>query len=120
MEDRTEEKHRLSQVVESKKDSKGRSCRGVNFFKEEDLLFLNAILQGQHHIMGMRNRSLQRFLPGWATQKIGRTLRRFRELGLLKKVARTTKYYTTKLGKDVLAAALQLRERIVMPALKTT
>ena len=120
MEDRTEEKHRLSQVVESKKDSKGRSCRGINFFKEEDLLFMNAILQGQHHIMGMRNQSLQRFLPGWNPQKIGRTLRRFRKLGLLKKVARTTKYYTTKLGKDVLAAALQLRERIVIPALKTT
>ena len=119
MEDRTREKHRLSEVVESKKDSKGRSCRGVNFFKEEDLLFLNAVLQGENHIMGMRNQSLQRHLRGWATQKIGRTLRRFRELGLLKKVAGTTKYYTTKLGKDILAVALQLRERIVIPSLKT-
>ena len=119
MEDRTEEKHRLSKIVESRKDSKGRSCRGINFFKQEDLLFLNAILQGQHHIMGMRNRSLQPYLPGWKPQKIGRTLRRFHELGLLKKVAKTTKYYTTKLGKDVLAAALQLRERIVLPEFKT-
>ena len=120
MEDRTEEKHKLRQVVESKKDSKGRSCRGVNFFREDDLMFLCAIAQGQHHIMGLRNRSLQRHLPGWSVQKIGRNLRRFRELGLLKKVAKTTKYYTTKFGKDVLTAALQLRERIVIPALRTT
>ena len=120
MEDRLEEKHRLKQIVESKKDAKGRSCRGVNFFREDDLLFLTAILQGQHHIMGLRNRSLQRYLRGWSPQKIGRNLRRFRELGLLKRVANTTKYYTTKLGRDVLVAALQLRERIVLPALKTT
>ena len=119
MEDRTEERHKLSRIVESKKDSKGRSCRGVNFFKTDDLLFIRAILQGRHHIMGLRNRSLQPVLPGWSTQKIGRNLR-FRELGLLKKVARTTKYYTTKLGKDVLAAALQLKDRIVIPTLNTT
>jgi len=119
MQDRTNERHRLSTVVESKKDSKGRSCRGVNFFKKDDLLFLNAILQGQHHIMGMRNQSLQYLLPNWNAQKIGRNLRRFRELGILKKVAGTTKYYTTKLGKDVLSAALQLKERIVLPEFKT-
>jgi len=119
MEDRTEEKHRLSEVVESQRDSKGRSFRGINFFKSEDLLFINAILRGQHHIMGLRNQSLQCFLPGWSPGKIGRTLRRFRQLGLLKKIAKTTKYYTTKLGKDVLAAALQLKDRIVLPCLKT-
>ena len=120
MEDRLEEKHRLKQVVESKKDSKGRSFRGINFYLEDDLLFLNAILQGRNHIMGLRNQSLQHSLPGWSPQKIGRNLRRFRELKLLKKVAGTTKYYITKLGNDVLVAALQVRERIVMPALKTT
>lgn len=117
MEDRTEQKHKLSQIVESKRDSKGRSCRGVNFFKADDLLFINAILQGQHHIMGLRNNSLQPLLKGWSAQKIGRYLRRFRELGLLKRVAGTIKYYTTKLGKDVIAAGLQLKDRVVLPAL---
>jgi hypothetical protein len=120
MEDRADERHKLDQIVHSKKDSAGRSFRGVNFFLADDLLFLRAILQGEHNVLGLRNRSLKPWLPGWKAQKIGRNLRRFRALGLLKKVAFTTKYYVTKLGNDMLVAALQLRERIVLPALKTS
>lgn len=114
--DRTAEQHDLKAVVESKRDEKERSYRGVNFFRQEDLVFLNAILRGEYQIAGVRNRLLQAHLPGWSPQKIGRTLRRFHILGLLKRVAGTTKYYLTKLGSSVLVAALQLRERVVLPA----
>jgi hypothetical protein len=114
--DRTAERHALNEITESKRDEKQRSYRGVNFFRQEDLLFINAILRGEHQINGLRNRSLQRHLPRWSAQKIGRTLRRFKQLGLLKRVAGTIKYYLTKLGKDVLVAGLQLRDRIVLPA----
>jgi len=117
MVERSTERHRLEQIVESRRDEKDRSWRGVNFFRKDDLLFLNAILRGEHQIAGLRNRSLQPHLPGWSAQKIGRNLRRFRILGLLKKVRGTVKYYLTSLAKDVLVAALQLRERIIIPAL---
>lgn len=116
--DRTAERHKLSRVTQSVRDQRQRSYRGVNFFAQGDLIFLHAILRGEHHIQGLRNRSLQPFLPGWNSQKIGRTLRRFKVLGLLKKVRGTVKYYITSLGKDVLVAALQLRERVVIPALR--
>jgi len=118
-EDRTQERHKLSKVVESVRDDRRRSYRGVNFFAAEDLRFLHAILRGEHNIRGLRNRDLQAHLPGWSAQKIGRTLRRFKQLGLLKKVRGTVKYYVTSLGKDVLAAALQLRERVVIPSLRS-
>jgi len=71
------------------------------------------------NIRGLRSRDLQAQLPGWAAQKIGRTLRRLKQPGLLKKARGAVKYYITSLGKDVLAAALQLRERVVIPSLRT-
>jgi len=83
-------------------------------FQLQDLGKQRSCRPGQ--IAGVRNRLLQTHLPGWSAQKIGRTLRRFRVPGLLKRVAGTTKYYLTKLGTHALIAALPLSERVVLPA----
>jgi len=57
MQDRTNERHRLSTVVESKKDSKGRSCRGVNFFNT--ILWVCAIKAfNTYYRTGMRKKSV--------------------------------------------------------------
>jgi hypothetical protein len=115
--DRTHERHELRTVTTAVRDEKDRSHRGVNFFQEDDLCFLQALLRGEHQIGGLRNRSLQPHLPGWKPEKIGRNLRRFRALKLLKSVAGTRKYYLTKRGLDLLIAGRQLTERIILPAL---
>lgn len=115
--DRTAERHELRAVTASVRDEKDRSHRGVNFFQADDLAFLQALLRGEHQIAGLRNRSLQPHLPGWKPEKIGRTLRRFRALQLLKPVAGTRKYYLTKRAQNVLIAGRQLTERIIIPAL---
>jgi hypothetical protein len=115
--DRTKERHDLCAVSASARDDKQRSYRGLNFFHREDLLFLQALVRGEHQISGLRNRTLQAHLPGWKPQKIGRTLRRFRELKLLKPVKGTRKYYLTHRGLSVLVAGRQLTERIILPAL---
>ena len=85
--DRTAERHELRTVTAAVCDEKDRSRRGVNFFHDDDLRFLQALLRGEHQISGRRNRTLQPLLPGWKPAKVGRTLRRFRALGLLKVVA---------------------------------
>jgi hypothetical protein len=115
--DRTAERHALCAVTASVRDEKERSHRGVNFFRAEDLQFLQALLRGEHQISGLRNRTLQPHLPGWKAPKIGRTLRRFRALQLLKPVVGTRKYYLTKRGLRTLVAGRQLTERIIIPAL---
>jgi hypothetical protein len=115
--DRTAERHELRTVTASVRDEKDRSYRGVNFFHDDDLRFLQALLRGEHQISGLRNRTLQAHLPGWKPAKIGRTLRRFRALGLLKTVAGTRKYYLTKRGMNLLVVGRQLTERIILPAL---
>ena len=78
-----------------------------------------AILRGEHLIAGFSNRTLQAFLPHWSARKIGRTLKRFRVLRLIKRVGHTYKYYLANLGKKILIAALQLKERVVLPAMAT-
>ena len=67
------------------------------------------ILRGEYQIAGFTNRALQRHLAGWNPQKIGRVLKRFRVLRLIKRVGRTYKYYLSSLGKKVLVATLQLK-----------
>ena len=76
-----------------------------------------AILRGEYQIAGFSNRALQYHLTGWPPQKIGRILKRFRVLRLIKRVGRTYRYYLSSLGKKVMVAALQLKERIILPTL---
>jgi len=114
--DRTQERHALVEVTASRRDEKDRSVRGVNFFRADDLQFLRALQRGEHQIQGVRNRTLQPHLPGWKPSRIGRTLRRFRVLKLIKPVAGTRKYYPTARGESLVIAGLQLTERIILPA----
>lgn len=115
--DRTRERHALCEITASRRDEKERSVRGVNFFRADDLQFLRALQRGEHQIQGVRNRTLQPHLPGWKPSKIGRTLRRFRVLRLIKRVTGTRKYYPTARGESLLIAGLQVTARVIIPAL---
>ena len=115
--DRTRERHALGEVTASRRDQRDRSVRGVNFFREDDRQFLSALQRGEHQIQGVRNRTLQPHLPGWKPSRIGRALRRFRVLQLIKPVAGTRKYYPTARGESLIIAGLQLTERVILPAL---
>ncbi|CAG0937588.1 hypothetical protein TFLX_06532 [Thermoflexales bacterium] len=115
--DRTRERHALGEVTASRRDEKDRSVRGLNFFRADDLQFLQALQRGEHQIQGVRNRTLQPHLPDWKPARIGRTLRRFRVLQLIKPVAGTRKYYPTARGESLIIAGLQLTERLIIPAL---
>lgn len=115
--DHTAERHELRTVTAGVRDERDRPHRGLNFFRDDDLAFLQALLRGEHHIGGLRNRSLQPHLLGWKAAKIGRTLRRFRALGVLKRVSGTRKYYLTQRGVRLLVVGRQLTERVILPAL---
>lgn len=94
-----------------------RSYRGFNLFDGDDLDLFRALLRGQFNISGFQNRHLRSFLPGKKTHQIARLLRRLRKHGLIKKVAKTYKYYLTRLGRKVTAMALKLREMYIIPSL---
>lgn len=117
--DHTKERTNLNHISHSVRDDKQRSYRGINLFQSVDSMFVQAILDGAFTLHGFTNKLLQKLLPGWSSNKICRMLKRFRIFKLIKRVKKSHRYYLSTLGKGVLVAALQLRERIVMPALQT-
>lgn len=95
-----------------------RTYRGFNFFDEHDREVLEAIGQGEFCISGMQNQTLRRLLPGRSTQQVSRTIKRLRTHGLVKKTARSYKYYLTPLGREVVASGLRLTQFVILDELR--
>jgi hypothetical protein len=106
--DHIKERTDLRKVTRSTKDDKQHSCRGLNFFMKDDLDFMPAILHGEYTISGFSNCLLQQHLPGWSSQKIGRMLRRFRVLRLIKRAGKSYKNYLAARGRKTIVAALDV------------
>lgn len=120
LEDRSKGKVNLDKLSRPAKDEAARSWRGFNLFLSADLQGILAVLAGEHQISGLTSRRLQRLLPQWTRNQIGRLLRRLRLHGLIKKVGRTYKYYTTAFGQRILLAGLKLKEHLLLPSLSAT
>ena len=117
LEDRSGGSVNLERITAPARDEQHRSYRGFNFFAAGDLSVLLAILRGEYHISGLRNRLLQRVLTGKKGGQISRVLKRLRLHGLIKKIGHTYKYYVTALGQRALIAALKLKEHLIIPTL---
>ena len=104
--------NRISQPVKQA----GRSYRGFNLFHHDDETVFHAIAQGAVQGFGIRNSGLRATLDKTSGQ-VSRILKRLRNHGLIKKVANTYKYYLTRLGRQVVATSLKLKELLVIPAL---
>jgi hypothetical protein len=102
---------KLSQTVEHE----GRGYPGFNFFDEDDDALFQAIARGEFNISGLQNKNLRRCLAGKSSAQISRLPKRLRLHGLIKKIGRTYKYYLTRLGKQVIATGMKLRELVVIP-----
>jgi DNA-binding HxlR family transcriptional regulator len=48
---------------------------------------------------------------------LSRQLRRLRDIGVIKRVARSYRYYLTRLGRAAIAAACHLTQTTIIPAL---
>ena len=96
-----------------------RTFRGFNLFSGGDLDLFRALVRGEFAISGMRNSWLRKALPGYTPAQISRLIKRLHLHGLIKKVGKTYKYHLTTLGKQVCAAALKLRELVVIPSMAT-
>src|SRR6266545_1650074 len=104
--------------VTRKESENGRTYRGFNFFDEQDREVLEAIGQGEFCITGMQNKTLRKMLPGRSTQQVSRTIKRLRTHGLVKKTARSYKYYLTPLGREVVASGLRLKQFVILEELR--
>jgi hypothetical protein len=118
LEDDTPQRHDLDQISRTVRDDQERTWRGFNLFLKEDQKVLLAILRGEFAIHGLSNKRLRALLAQKTSAQIARILRRLRNHGLIKRVARTYRYYLSALGQRLILAARKLFDHVLIPALQ--
>lgn len=95
----------------------GRKYKGFNFFEPDDLNLLLTIARGEFNISGFKNKTIRKYLVDKTTGQISRLIKRLRMHSLIRKAKNAYKYYLTKLGRNVIIAALKIKELILVPKL---
>jgi hypothetical protein len=104
-----------------------RRRRGLQLLHPEEQKLFRAVLRGEHHVNGFRNRDLQGVLfPGAAkdvserrrrTASVSRRLQLLRAHGLIAKVPRAQRYRVTAKGETLMGAAIYARHKVFPPEL---
>jgi hypothetical protein len=104
----------------------GRALRGFNPIDLEDLHVFRAVLRGEHALLGFRNRDIRQQLyptrqPPHSERTLGarvsRLLKRLHVRSLIAKIPRSHRWRVTRLGHDLMAAALHVRDAHFLQAL---
>jgi hypothetical protein len=114
--DPTDGLKKLDKVTEPIEDN-NRNYKGFNFFSKDDEQILLAVADGKFTLKGLTNKELRKLLPDKSPGQISRILKRLRLHGLIKKVGKTYKYYSTAFGKLAISAGLSFKNLILVPAL---
>ena len=108
----------MQQLTETKTDH-GTQVRGFNFFDATEQDLLRAIQQPEFNIHGLRRGDLKKYLPAVSNVKLSRYLKSLRILGLIKRVAKTYRYYLTRIGRSAVATCEKLTEFTIVQILAT-
>jgi hypothetical protein len=94
-----------------------RTVKGINFFEPGDSALLHALQNPQVNIAGVRRADLLPELEMFSPNRLSRQLRRLLDIGVIKRVTGTYRYYLTKAGRAATAAAEHLTVATIIPAL---
>ena len=108
---------RLLDRVTKPREVEGKTVKGINFFNPTERTLLGALQNPRFNIAGVRRADLAPLLEHLSPSALSRQLRRLRDLGLIKRVAGTYRYYLTRAGRAVIAAASHITEYGIVPAL---
>jgi hypothetical protein len=95
----------------------GKTVKGINFFEPTDNAMLHALQDPRVNIAGIRRADLLAVLGPFSPHRLSRQLRRLRDIGVIKRVTGTYRYYLTLAGRAATAAAFRLTEATIIPAL---
>ena len=95
----------------------GRNVRGLNFFSRVEQTLLAALQLPAFNIAGLRRADLLPLLSQCSPATLTRQLARLRQLGIIKRVTGTYRYYLTRPGRAAIAAGRRLTEHTIIPAL---
>jgi hypothetical protein len=95
----------------------GRTVKGINFFAPVDSALLHALQNPRVNIAGIRRSDLFPDLGMLSPTRLSRQLRRLLDLGVIKRVTGSYRYYLTKAGRAATAAAQRITEAVIVPTM---
>ena len=95
----------------------GKTVKGINFFEPRDSALLHALQNPRANIAGVRRADLLPDLTMFTPTRLSRQLRRLLDIGVIKRVAGTYRYYLTKAGRAATAVAGRLTEAVIIPTM---
>ena len=106
----------LDRLTKSRKiDDK--TVKGINFFDPADNALLHALQDPRVNIAGIRRADLLTQLDKLSPAQLSRQLRRLRDIGVIKRVVGTYRYYLTRIGRSATAALCHVTQSVLIPAL---
>src|SRR5712671_750246 len=93
------------------------TLKGINFFDPVDNALLHALQNPRVNIAGIRRADLLPLLDQLSPDRLSRQLRRLRDLGVIKRVAGTYRYYLTRIGRAATGALCRVTQTVIIPAL---
>ena len=94
-----------------------KTVKGINFFDPGDNALLQALQNPRVNIAGIRRADLLALLDQLSPHRLSRQLRRLRDIGVIKRVTGTYRYYLTRIGRAAIAALCRVTQTIIVPAL---
>jgi hypothetical protein len=92
-----------------------KTVKGINFFDPTDKALLQALQDPRVNIAGIRRGDLIPMLDQFTPNRLSRQLRRLRDIGVIKRVRGTYRYYLTRMGRAATAALCRVTESIIIP-----
>jgi hypothetical protein len=94
-----------------------KTVKGINFFDPLDSALLHALQDPRVNIAGIRRADLLALVEQLSPARLSRQLRRLRDIGVIKRVAGTYRYYLTRIGRSATAALCHVTQSVLIPAL---
>jgi hypothetical protein len=94
-----------------------KTVKGINFFGPTDHALLHALQDPRLTIAGVRRADLMALLDQLSPAQLSRQLRRMRDIGVIKRVSGTYRYYLTRIGRAATAALCRVTRSIIIPAM---
>jgi hypothetical protein len=92
-----------------------RPVKGINFFDPTDHALLEALQNPRVNIAGIRRADLLALLKQISPARLSRQLRRLRDIGVIKRVKGTYRYYLTRIGRAASAALCRVTQAVIVP-----
>src|SRR5271163_1183040 len=92
-----------------------KTVKGINFFDPTDNALLHALQDPRVNIAGIRRADLIPILDYLSPDRLSRQLRRLRDIGVIKRVTGTYRYYLTKAGRAATAVACRIKRAVIVP-----